>query len=29
MWNGVQHDMNEQKGMTWYGGDLNQNEKVA
>jgi hypothetical protein len=25
----VQHDMNEQKGMTWYGGDLNQNEKVA
>jgi hypothetical protein len=22
----VQHEINEQKYMTWYGGDLNQNE---
>jgi hypothetical protein len=29
MWNRMQHDMNEQKGMTWYGGDLNQKQKLA
>ena len=25
-WNEMQHDMNKQNDMTWYGGDLNQNE---
>jgi hypothetical protein len=27
--NEVQHGMNEQKGMTWYGGDLNQKKKLT
>jgi hypothetical protein len=25
----VQHDTNEQNDMTWYGGDLNQKQKLA
>jgi hypothetical protein len=29
MWNEVQHYMNEQHDMTWYGGDLNQKQKLA
>jgi hypothetical protein len=29
MRNEVQHDMNEQNGMTWYGGDLNQKQKLS
>jgi hypothetical protein len=29
MLNKVQHDMNEQNDMTWYGCDLNQKQKLA
>jgi hypothetical protein len=25
----VQHDMNEQNDMEWYGGGLNQKQKLA
>jgi hypothetical protein len=28
-WNDVQHDMSEQNDMTWYGGDLDQMQKLA
>jgi hypothetical protein len=29
MWNKVQHDMNEQNDMIWYGGGLNQKQKLV
>jgi hypothetical protein len=29
MWNEVQHGMNEQNDMTWYGGGLNQKQKIS
>jgi hypothetical protein len=28
-WNEVQHSMNEQNDMIWYGGGLNQKQKLA
>jgi hypothetical protein len=28
-WNEVQQEKNEQNDMTWYGGDLNQKQKLA